>query len=147
MFLNLSPHITIKQFEYSLTAKMLKLKNVMNNEQISNAVLLANNVVEKILAKIGGNISSGFRGVELNKALKATPTSQHCKGQAVDLNPPRGMNVLNYFKKILALNLPFDQIILEKSWVHISYSSRNRREKLQAYTDDHGQIKYRKYVC
>jgi hypothetical protein len=88
-------------------------------------------------------ISSGYRSEALNKALKgASKTSQHCLGQAMDLDMDGSGNisnsqVFNYIKD----NLDFDQLIWEfgdnynPDWVHVSYVSaeKNRKQILVAY--------------
>jgi zinc D-Ala-D-Ala carboxypeptidase len=71
--------------------------------------------------------NSGFRCLELNRAIGSSDTSQHTTGEAVDFEVPGVPN------KDLALwvkdNCKFDQLILEfykdddpaSGWVHCSY--------------------------
>jgi hypothetical protein len=143
MFNNLSPHFTVEQFQHSDTANNLHIVNIMNQEQISNAVLLCNTILEPIHAHIGMTMDSGYRCPELNRDLRGACNSQHQYGQAADILPIN-MPLNVFFQKILNLHLPFDQIIHEMTWVHISYNGKNgRHEILEAYKDTYGKILYR----
>jgi zinc D-Ala-D-Ala carboxypeptidase len=80
----------------------------------------------------------------VNKAIGGSSTSQHCLGQAADLKFKGGNDVLfNWLKE----NTDFDQLIWEfgtdeePSWVHISYSSRHRKQILKAIKHN-GKTKY-----
>ena len=141
----LSTHITEGYFEASDVAEKLHIKNIMHNEQCSNAVLLCNTLLEPIITKIGMSIDSGFRCPQLNTAVDGSvnPLSQHCEGKAADILPIK-MPLNIFFNKIVDLNLPFDQLILEFSWVHISYNGKNNRHQIfQAYHDLKGNTLYK----
>ena len=79
-------------------------------------------------------VSSGYRCPELNKAVGGARTSQHTLGQAADIHTKSNSKESNkqLFELIKQLKLPFDQLINEYnySWVHVSYSNRNRRQIL-----------------
>ena len=146
MVFKLSPHFTKEQFEYSSIGNKLKIVNIMNQEQISNAVLLSNSILEPIYHKMQFKISSGFRCVELNKAIGGVITSQHCKGQACDMLPPNNMTLNSFINNIINMKLPFDQIISELGWCHISFNGKNgRKEILQMYKEN-GITKYKNYL-
>lgn len=126
--MNLSKHVTVKEFEYSQKAVSKGIDNSMNSEQKENAIALCQNIFEPLRALKGKpiKISSGFRGENLNKITKgASRTSQHCKGQAMDVKISKEEF---YFIKE---NLNFDQLIWEHGtkeqpqWVHVSYD-RNK---------------------
>ena len=92
---------------------------------------------------VGGpiKINSFFRCPELNKAIGGSKTSQHCKGQAIDIDDTykvvANSDMYNYIKN----NLDFDQLIWEfgdnknPNWLHVSYVSKdsNRNRCLRAY--------------
>ena len=64
----------------------------------------------------------------VNRGIGSSDNSQHCKGEAVDFvthqYTPR--QIVEMIKKS---DIPYDQLILEyESWVHISFSSRNRKQ-------------------
>ena len=98
---------------------------------------VANNILEPLLKKYPGFvITSGFR--IFKGANSSGNVSQHCKGEAVDLQwvkPPTSWGAYHLeIAQWAAANLPFDQIILEHStsprlWIHISHTTNNRAEK------------------
>jgi hypothetical protein len=81
-------------------------------------------------------VNSVYRSKEVNALTKgASLTSQHCKGEAMDIE---GTNVSNAtLGRLIKDNLTFDQLIFEKpvngepGWIHVSYSNtRNRKQVL-----------------
>jgi hypothetical protein len=85
-------------------------------------------------------ITSGYRSPALNEAIGGSSTSQHSKGEAVDLEV-LGVSTAEVCEWIAA-NTNFDQLILEfytpgdtnSGWVHVSYvkDGENRGETLTA---------------
>ena len=143
MLNKLSTHITQDIFEHSDTHP--EIPNHMNSEQTSNAVLLCNTILEPIITKIGCTIASGYRSPKLNLAVGGSliPLSQHCEGKAADILPVN-MPLDVFFNKIKSLNLPFDQLILEFTWVHISYNGKNMRHQIfKAYKDNNNKTCYK----
>ena len=144
--MNLSKHVTLKEFQASGIATLRNLNNQMNESQIASAKLLCENVFEPLRIHLNTpiEISSGFRSVQLNKMIKGSSTSQHCKGEAMDLQI--GSKGFNFIKD----KLEFDQLIWEfgndenPSWVHVSYSSKNRKQVLKA-TKKNGKTIYSNY--
>ncbi len=148
----ISKHISDKEGRHSNTAIRRGIDNVPNDEQLANMKVLAEKVFEPLRSWVGGpiKINSFFRSVELNKAIGGSSRSQHCKGQAVDLDDTFGhktnAEMYNYIKE----NLDFDQLIWEfgddsnPAWVHVSYVSeeKNRNRCLLAYKDK-GKTKYK----
>jgi hypothetical protein len=133
--MNLSKHVTLKEFQASELATLRGIKNEMSESQIASAKLLCENVFEplRIYLNIPIEISSGFRGIQVNRILKgASVTSQHCKGEAMDLK----INAKGFH--FIKDKLEFDQLIWEfgndeqPSWVHVSFSPRNRKQVLKA---------------
>ena len=149
---NISKHISYKEAIRSNTALRRGIDNVPDEGELENMQLIAEKVFEPLRAWVGGpiKINSFFRSVELNKAIGGSSKSQHCKGQAVDLDDTFGhktnAEMYNYIKE----NLDFDQIIWEfgddsnPAWVHVSYVSEeeNRNRCLLAYKDK-GRTKYK----
>ena len=145
--MNLSKHVTLAEFENSPTATTHGINNKMNESQIASAKLLCENVFEplRLYLNIPIKISSGFRSVQLNKMIKGSLTSQHTKGEAMDIKiDAKGF----YFIKD---KLEFDQLIWEfgndeqPQWVHVSYKkSRNRKQVLKA-TKRNGKTIYSSY--
>jgi len=139
----ISKHISDKEGVFSITATRRGLDNTPNAEQLDNMKLLAEKVFEPLREWVGGpiRINSFFRGSELNKAIGGSTSSQHCKGQAMDIDDG-GCNKTNAeMYKFIKDELEFDQMIWEfgdddnPNWVHISYVSggKNRNKCLKAY--------------
>lgn len=83
--------------------------------------------LEKVRALSGKpiSVSSWYRCLALNEALKSKPTSQHIKGEAVDFISPEFGTPLDVCRLIIANVdlIRYDQLILEHTWVHISWNS------------------------
>jgi zinc D-Ala-D-Ala carboxypeptidase len=147
----ISKHISDREGVYSTTAMRRGLDNTPDREQLSNMKLLAEKVFEPLREWVGGpiRINSFFRGPELNKAIGGSSKSQHCKGQAVDIDDGRCNKTNAQMYKFIKDELEFDQMIWEfgddknPSWVHVSYVSedKNRNRCLKAYKDK-GKTKY-----
>ena len=144
--MNLSKHVTLKEFQASGLATLRNINNEMNESQIASAKLLCENVFEPLRIHLNTpiNISSGFRSLQVNKMIKGAIGSQHTKGEAMDLQI--GSKGFNFIKD----KLEFDQLIWEfgndenPSWVHVSYSSKNRKQVLKA-TKKNGKTIYSIY--
>ena len=150
---NISEHVTYKEGVYSNTAMRLGLKNEPTEAHLSNMELLSEKVFEPLRVHVNGpiKINSFYRGPELNKAIGGSSKSQHCNGQAMDIDDTYGYmsnaNMYEYIKK----NLSFDQMIWEfgtdsnPDWVHVSYVNEeaNRNRCLLAYKDENNKTKYK----
>ena len=92
-------------------------------------------------------ISSGYRSIKLNKAIGGSKTSQHSKGQALDLDADIFGELTNEeIFWFIRDNLTFDQLINEHnySWIHVSYNRLgNRKQVLEAYKNKYGKTKYK----
>jgi zinc D-Ala-D-Ala carboxypeptidase len=144
--MNLSAHVTLAEFENSPTATTHGINNKMSLSQIESAKLLCENVFEplRIHLNIPIKISSGYRSPQLNKMIKGSLSSQHCKAEAMDIKiDAKGFHFIKD-------KLDFDQLIWEfgndenPQWVHVSYSKRNRKQVLKA-TKQNGKTKYSSY--
>jgi len=150
--MSISKHISYKEGVYSRTATRLGIKNNPNAEQMENMIAIAEEVFEPLRAYVGGpiKINSFFRSPELNKAIGGSGKSQHCHGQAIDLDDTFGRCTNAEMYEFIKNNLDFDQIIWEfgddnnPDWVHVSYVSpdQNRNRCLQAYKEN-GKTNYK----
>ena len=144
--MNLSAHVTLAEFQDSSTATTHGINNKMNESQIASAKLLCENVFEPLRLYLNTpiKISSGFRSLQVNKMIGGAKTSQHTKGEAMDLQI--GSKGFNFIKD----KLEFDQLIWEfgndenPQWVHVSFSSKNRKQVLKA-TKKNGKTIYSNY--
>lgn len=138
---NISKHITYDEATKSQTAVRLGLKNDPGPKELSNMKKIAEEVFEPLREHFNKPIaiSSFFRSTGLNKAIGGASNSQHVKGEAIDIdaeiknNGVTNKDVFDYIRK----NLQFDQLIAEfgdshPSWIHVSFSTRNRKEILIA---------------
>jgi zinc D-Ala-D-Ala carboxypeptidase len=141
--MNLSKHVTLAEFESSETATIRSINNQMSLTQIESAKLLCENVFEPLRNHLNTpiQISSGFRCQQVNKMIGGASSSQHTKGEAMDIKV--GAKGFHFIKD----KLEFDQLIWEfgnddnPSWVHVSYSKRNRKQVLKA-TKKNGKTIY-----
>jgi zinc D-Ala-D-Ala carboxypeptidase len=141
--MSISKHISYKEGVYSRTALRRGIKNNPNAEQMENMVAIAEEVFEPLRMWVGGpiKINSFFRSPELNKAIGGSGKSQHCHGQAIDLDDTFGRATNAEMYEFIKQNLDFDQMIWEfgddenPDWVHVSYVSldQNRNRCLKAY--------------
>ena len=150
--MSISKHISYKEGVYSRTATRLGIKNNPNAEQMKNMIAIAEEVFEPLRAYVGGpiKINSFFRSPELNKAIGGSTKSQHCHGQAIDLDDTFGRCTNAEMFKFIKEHLDFDQIIWEfgndenPDWVHVSYVSpdQNRKRCLKAFKEN-GKTNYK----
>lgn len=121
----LSTHFSLAEAIKSDTAERLGINNTPPTSAV--AVMRQSAMeMEVVRAFIGTpiKINSWFRCLELNRALKSKDTSQHIIGEAIDFVSPEFGTPLDICKFIIQHkdNIPFDQLILEHSWVHISFA-------------------------
>ena len=142
----ISEHISYKEAVRSSTAKRLGIENTPTEFDLKRMKSISKNVFEPIRTAANGpiRINSFFRSKELNKAVGGSGTSQHCKGEAFDLDDSYGhMSNANMYKFIKD-NLSFDQMIWEfgddenPDLVHVSYVSedKNRNRCLKAVKEN-----------
>ena len=145
----LSKNFQLNEFTKSVSAIRNDIDNSPSAEHIRNIQLLVKYVLQPLREGLNKpiRITSGYRSEALNKAIKGSKRSQHCKGQAADLQfkVDGVMNNKAIWDKVIELGLPFDQMINEfnYSWIHISYNHEyNRKSLLEAYKES-GKTKYK----
>mgnify|MGYP003627418441 CR=1 FL=1 len=139
----ISKHVNIREGVYSRTATRLGIENKPDKQQLENMITVAEEIFEPLRQWVGGpiKINSFFRSPDLNKAIGGSTKSQHCKGQAIDIDDTFGKATNAQMYNFIKENLDFDQIIWEfgdddnPNWVHVSYVSpqENRKRCLKAY--------------
>lgn len=108
-------------------------------EYLGNLERLVETCLDPLRERLGRPmvITSGYRPLWLNKLVGGSPTSAHVEARAADLIVP-GVPLIEICKACDALELPFDQVILEfppTGWVHIGIAhvdARPRRQRLTA---------------
>jgi hypothetical protein len=141
--MKISTHLNLAEVTRSDSAKRHGIDNTPTAEHLENFKLLAEKVFEPIRLhfKTPIFISSGYRSKALNDFIGGSASSQHCKGQAIDIDmdgSKGGVTNKMVFDFIVS-RLDFDQIIWEfgtdsnPDWVHVSYvKTGNRKQKLKA---------------
>ncbi len=147
----ISKHISDREGVYSITATRRGLDNTPTETHLNNMKELAEQVFEPLRKWVGGpiRINSFYRGPELNKAIGGSNKSQHCNGQAMDIDDNGCHKTNAEMYAWIKDNLNFDQMIWEfgndknPDWIHISYVNEidNRNRCLKAYRDK-GKTKY-----
>jgi len=140
---NISNHVSYNEAIRSNTARRYGMRNYPNAQALANMKLVSEKIFEPLRGANGNipiRINSFYRSVRLNRAIGGSSRSQHCKGQAIDLDDTYGgMSNMEMAQWIID-NLDFDQLILEfpikgqPQWVHVSYVSpeKNRNRVLVA---------------
>ena len=139
----ISKHISYKEATYSRTATRLGIENKPDEDQLKNMKLIAEEIFEPLRMWVGGpiKVNSFFRSPKLNTAIGGSSKSQHCHGQAIDLDDTFGRATNAEMFEFIREHLNFDQMIWEfgdddnPDWVHVSYVSpqENRNRCLKAY--------------
>tara|TARA_R100000005_G_C4916789_1_gene151901 strand:- start:38 stop:499 length:462 start_codon:yes stop_codon:yes gene_type:complete len=147
----ISKNITYNEAVHSNTAKRKGIENIPNENQIANMMTIAEMIFQPLRSYVGGpiKITSFFRSPELNQAIGGSKSSQHCKGQAMDLDDVYGHKTNAEMFDYIRENLDFDQLIWEfgddnnPNWIHVSYVDKqeNRNRCLKAYKKN-GKTKY-----
>ena len=150
--MKISDHITYAEAIHSNTAKRRGIDNTPNEIQVLSMKLLADKIFEPLREWVGGpiKVNSFFRSITLNEAIGGVASSQHCKGQAIDIDDVYGRKTNADMYHWIQMNLDYDQMIWEfgtdvqPNWIHISYVSKeeNRNKCLKAYKED-GKTKYK----
>jgi uncharacterized protein YcbK (DUF882 family) len=144
--MQLTPNFSLAELTLSQEAVRSGLRNSPDASQTESLLQLCTNVLEPLRARLKRPIivSSGFRSVTVNRRIGGSASSQHCKGQAVDLSVP-GMTPDEVCELVIAMKLPFDQLISEfGAWTHVSYSPRHRRQALRAIREG-GKTVYKEF--
>ena len=146
----ISKHVSDKEGVYSATALRKGLDNTPNAKQLEYMKEIAEKLFEPLRKWVGGpiKINSFFRGKSVNTAIGGAKSSQHMKGQAMDIDDTfdhvTNADMYNYIKN----NLDFDQLIWEfgdddnPNWLHVSYVSKedNRNRCLRAYKSNNKTV-------
>ena len=148
--MKVSDNITYKEALHSNTAKRLGIENAPDEFTFETMQITAEHVFEPVRKHFNEPIyiSSFYRCEELNKAIGGSSKSQHCKGEAIDIDDvyskATNADFFNYIKD----KLEFDQLIWEfgndesPDWVHVSYSLGNNRMRILKAIKENGRTKY-----
>ena len=148
--MNLSPHFTLEEMIKSQSGDRAGIDNLPPPACREALRALCFYVLEPIRERFGPvMINSGYRGPELNRMVGGAASSQHCSGEAADIEVPNMANA--DLARWIEQHLEYDQLILEcykpgipsSGWVHVSYKAHtpNRKQELTA-TVVNGKMTY-----
>ena len=147
--MRLSKNFTLSEITKSNTAKRLGIENAPNQKHLNNMQILIRDLIQPMRDALGPiRVSSGYRSPALNRAIGGSNKSQHCKGQAVDIQFFKKGEMCNkeIYDWVLKEGIEFDQMINEfdYAWIHISLKDKgNRKQVLEAYKDKDGDTAYK----
>lgn len=144
----LSPNFSLNELCASTTALSYGMSNLPNKAVVGALEALVEHVLQPLRDTLSKpiKISSGYRNPELNKRVGGVQNSQHCLGEAADIII-KGMTPTDVAKAIIAMNLEFDQLICEPTWVHVSYSSVHNRKQVMTAVFNNGKANYQSGLC
>jgi len=121
--MQLTPHFSLAE----LTVTNQKIDNTPSKEivEVLRTTAFYMEKVREILGNVAITINSGYRSPDVNRAVGGTSNSSHTYGYAVDFTA-YGHTPLTISNILAKSNLKFDQLIYEKTWVHISFDPRMR---------------------
>lgn len=144
--MTLGRHFTLAELTRSPTARALGIKNDPPADVVERLRALVVNILDPLREAVGRpiTVNSGYRAPGLNLRVGGASSSQHVLGEAADIECA-ALSTAALARKIVALRLPFDQLILEfhdaatpsSGWVHVSHraSGVQRGDLLRAYRD------------
>jgi hypothetical protein len=148
--MNLTANFTLSEMVKSDTALRHDMDNTPGETEIENLKRLCEQVLQPIREhfKTGVKVNSGFRHSEVNAKVGGSKTSDHCKGQAADIEIP-GIPNADLAVWIMD-NLTYTQLILEfytpgvpdSGWVHVSYDPANLKKQNLTATKQNGKTVY-----
>jgi len=148
--MQLTENFSLHELTKSETALRLNLDNTPDEDTIDSLRLLAQKVLQPVRDHygMGVKVNSGYRSPESNAAVNGSKSSDHCKGQAADIEIPSVPNA--ELAQWIMYNLDYTQLILEfytpgipdSGWVHVSYDPNNlKKQELTAMKVD-GKTQY-----
>ena len=144
---NFSLHEMIK----SETAIRRDMDNTPHSDEVvQNLTVLCEQILQPLrdVYGVGIKVNSGYRSPDVNAAVGGSRTSDHCKGQAADIEIPGVANA--ELAQYIVDNFDFTQLILEfytqgvpdSGWVHVSYDSNNLKRQVMTAVRQSGRTVY-----
>lgn len=148
--MNLTKNFTLAEMIKSETALRHGIDNTPGEQEIAAMKLLAEKVLQPVRDHFGKGVkvNSSYRSPEVNQKVGGSRTSDHCRGQAADIEIP---GVANYdLAKWIVDNLEFRQVILEfytpgvpdSGWVHVSFVAEDNKKQVLTATKQNGKTVY-----
>lgn len=131
----ISKNFSWHEFEQNDAARQYQIMNIITTPEVRDAVkALVVNVLQPLRDKTGRplKINSGYRCPELNAKVGGVATSQHCKGEAADVWCTT-LTPYQLARVVLENGIPYDQMILYPSFVHLSYRKEGEQRMQLLY--------------
>ena len=148
--MNLTKNFTLAEMTKSETALRHGMDNTPGEQETAALKLLAEKVLQPVRDHFGRGVkvNSGFRHPEVNAKVGGSKTSDHCRGQAADIEIPGVPNA--ELAEWIKDNLEFRQLILEfytpgipdSGWVHVSYVAEDNKKQVLTATKQNGKTVY-----
>lgn len=140
--MQLSKNFTLQE----LTSTNTHLPNVPTEAEIARLQALVTSVLQPLRNMYGHQIcvNSGFRSAAVNSAIGGATNSQHCTGEAADLDAADNAAIFQLIRQ----HLPYDQLIWEggdnhqPDWVHVSFREGHNRKQVLRMKVVGGKKKY-----
>jgi zinc D-Ala-D-Ala carboxypeptidase len=149
--MKLTENFTLSEMIKSETALRHGLDNTPGDTEIANLKRLAETILQPVRNhyKRGVKVNSGYRAPNVNAAVGGSKTSDHCRGQAADIEIPGVANA--ELAEWISKNLKFTQLILEfytpgvpdSGWVHVSYDPANLKCQVMTAMRENGKTVYK----
>ena len=148
--MNLTANFSLSEMVKSETALRHDMDNTPGEAEIAALRLLCEKILQPVREHYGKGVkvNSGYRHPEVNAKVGGSKTSDHCKGQAADIEIP---GIPNADLAIWIMdNLEYTQLILEfytpgvpdSGWVHVSYDPANLKKQYLTATKKDGKTVY-----
>jgi hypothetical protein len=147
--MKISEHFTLEEFVFSEAAARLGLDNAPDTPAIANLVRMAA-FMERIRTLLGDHpiaVHSGYRSPQVDSAVGGVITSAHCHGLACDFVSPAFGTPGETALAVLRSNLPYDQLILEDGWVHVSLPQDGGIARRESLTKPSKEAPYKSGIC
>lgn len=144
----MSDHFTLEELCRSSRADAEGIENAPSAAVARRLGLLCLHVLEPMREGLGAplSVTSGYRCESLNALVGGKPSSQHVRGEAADV-VPEGADLRTAFDAVYRSGIPYDQLILEPGWIHVSVcpDREPRRQALWAERTPNG-MQYHAYA-
>lgn len=153
--MKISQHISYGEGIASATAQARGIKNIPPVGVLETMKHTAEKIFEPVRLHFGKpiKVSSFYRSPVLNKAIGGSSTSQHCLGEALDMDGdtygfPSNKQIFEFIRD----NLKFDQLIVEGiengriAWVHCSIKKNGNRNQILFMYKSKGKTVYEPYT-
>jgi zinc D-Ala-D-Ala carboxypeptidase len=148
--MNLTANFTLAEMCKSETALRNNMENIPGEQEIAALKLLCEKVLQPVRDHYGKGVkvNSGFRHPDVNQKVGGSRNSDHCRGQASDIEIPGIPNA--ELAEWIRDNLEFRQLILEfytpgipdSGWVHVSYVADDNKKQVLTATKKDGKTVY-----